>query len=272
MVTRRRRAFSLVEFLVASVLTVTVVVMSSSAIASGEKALTSSRNRDRAVLLAADVLAKSALLACGFGLFDNHAAAISGNCRNVIAPDDPNPSFTGGDFSFRSGRYEVYYTTRWRQFSAQSGTCAAGPESADKLVDAEKYQPSLLVVTVTVNWSEFGRPRTFSTSTTRAVPDSARYQYAASYHDLDSGSLVVRPPSSPGTPVDVIVTSGTATIRRRVYTDPADSTGKGCAWFPFLAPGAYTYSIGPSTGTGPGSGGGSGVTVTVDSSTPKVVP
>lgn len=258
---RRRRGFTLVEFLVSSTLTVIVIVMATSSIAGGEKALTKNRNRDAAVLLSSEVLAKTSLLECGFGLLsaeisdveqvNERARLIEERCSAEFTRNgETDTTFSAGDFTFTRGRYQVDFTTRWRQYGANADVCAAVVDTQTKtnsLAAAEKYQPTLLLVTVTVTWEEFGLERTYETYAARAVPN------LGSYRDLGDGSIIVR--ADTGTDV-TLSTNGQGVTRR------ADENG--CAWFPYLAfgdgVGSYTYST-----------GGSGADVSLDSELPKVV-
>lgn len=236
----RRRGFSLIEFVIASTLTVAVVVMASSAIGSAQNAVTRNRNKDQAVLVATDALSKANVLQCGMELVsatdpsvNATSATISSRCRSRFGV----ASVAGGDFTAvdrRLGRnYSVRMETVWRQQSAAATECVR----SDNAVPAgERWQPTVLVTTMTVSWSEFKKnTRTVTMQSTRSIPSSWR--------DLTRGSLHVATPYTKPTLIRLstspIAGAGSSVVR---YTD-----SRGCAWFPYLTPGAYYWSVGYGT-------------------------
>ena len=250
-----RKGFSIIEFIVASTLTLGVLMASGTALSSTERGMANSRSVDTGAAIGVSVLEQTALFNCQrtTDLSTTTLGSLEIVCASVYGEENAveHASFAGDfiykkivngtDFIVEVSSAWLYSKTSQTQSgltpsnSGNSGSSPATCPSVQASYSAFR-QPSILSREVTVSWS-----------TARNGYVSRKYISLESHYredkDNPKGSLILQVPQgfyavlkSTTNPSDKPV------ARKSVCTT---STGGAEILFPYLAPGDYTYSVFP---------------------------
>ena len=180
--------------------------------------------RDGARQVAIAMIESAAIRGCGLARGDEGSSTadlIKGRCWGSVG--DSTWSTTVGSIS-----YVATLTTMWRQIGA-GRNCSDTTRPAALRADADG-----LALTVSVVWTEGGRPQQVTIDDYETVPPDA-----AAYRDTSRGALVL----SGAEGVSASVSSnGKVTVQRKIGPG-------GCSLFPFLPQGTAQWSVGAQSGT-----------------------
>jgi len=232
------RGVSVVEFVVASLLILIVLVGSSQAIVSSERALTSNRSRDVAATSAVNVLERAALLDCQMFADPSFGAGAASRCAASIFSDaslQVLASVAGGDQRFRlrapagctTGSrgcvvFDATLSSSWRNFDLPAGSCAGSSPSG---------QPDVLDRRLRLTWTLAASTVSAEFVSAQAPPRSLVF--------VDPAARVVAVGASTGAPVMLTSSSG-STVRFAQACSGGPASGE--AVFPFL-PSAGVYTV-----------------------------
>jgi hypothetical protein len=271
MIRYRDKGFSIVEFLVASSLTLAVVGSSTIAIATSEKIQRSTFFKDKAVMLASTIINGSKVMNCGSLTNLSNAVTtrdsyIEKNCSSSLELNDPIkglqiPTYDG-DYTYSinpnnpsstSGKFNITYRTAWLtsgSLDVTSSIASANSSYTTPMIELFNSQPYILRRTVLVTWKSPGN-------------NDMVYGPITDIESFDgiSNSLVASDSASKGTtsayycetpaplsPKNIILSrTGSAIKTTRVIGATATQVNQklpseSCAWFPFLER-TGTYSI-----------------------------
>ena len=228
---------SLIEVLVAVALMALVLAATADLLGGLARATVTTSRRDGATTLAYRVLETARALSCGLSTGSEQPATLATRQTSCFSSLS-DASYTDTE---SNGSFPVRFSARW-----ESSTAAAAPTSCSAL---SSLVPTTLRREVDVTFTQGAGTGTTTRSvvTREAVPPDA-----VGYNMTARGGIVVS--NLPAATTASLAVNGGYAIPR--YADPL-----GCAWFPFLLPGAYTLT----TPSGPKS-------VTVTAGSQVVVP
>lgn len=236
----RRRAFTLVELLVALFVLGVSFAFAAQALVNANRAAAAVRTRDAVRSAVVSHLERARLFGCGFAVASTqrdlgtgftlgatHQERLETRCRvpggNVATDADWVDTVDGRPVAFS-------LRTRWRQAGADPDACFTATGS-------EVPQPVLLVRTVQATWTQDRRTRSFSAEAVESVPPDAAAFQARDPAFAALAAQLVQTGVPPGTPVTLVqAVTGARLVRH------ADELG--CAWFPYLEPGTFTLRVG----------------------------
>jgi hypothetical protein len=254
---RAARGMSVIEFVVASALILTILVASGTTVANMEQALAENRARDGATVIVANVLNQAQQFRCQLEVDPASASGESARCLTRLTGAVQGTS-VAGDIMFtstspagcRSGSdpgcvsYTALVTSRWLHAGEDPSAC-----------QSTGRQPALLRRTLEVRWRTTGSAEEVvsRTSAYQAPPSSTTYDPSS------SRVLVVR--AEAGTVVSLATSTGTLL---RVAEACTGGGKDGEAWFPYLPTGSFTVNSGAKVADqwasgvleAPGNGGG----------------
>lgn len=245
-----RKGFSIIEFIVASILTLGILMASGTALSSTERGMANSRSVDTGAAIGVSVLEQTALFNCQrtTDLSTSTLGSLEGICLSVYGSENQaNASFAGDfiykktlngtDFIVEVSSAWLYSKTSQTQSALTSSESGSSPTTCPSLQVVSTFrQPAILSREVTVSWS-----------TPRNGYVSRKYIALESYYredkDNPKGSLVIQVPQG-----YYAVLKSNANLnplakpvaRKSVCTTPS---GLAEILFPYLAPGDYTYSV-----------------------------
>ena len=246
-----RKGFSIIEFIVASTLTLGVLMASGTALSSTERGMANSRSVDTGAAIGVSVLEQTALFNCQrtTDLSTTTLRPLAIVCASVYGEGNAATSSSAGDFIYKKivngtdfivevSSAWLYSKTSQTKSDLTSLKSGSSPATCPSEIQAPSTfrQPSILSREVTVSWS-----------TARNGYVSRKYISLESHYredkDNPKGSLILQVPQgfyavlkSTTNPSDKPV------ARKSVCTT---STGGAEILFPYLAPGDYTYSVFP---------------------------
>ena len=246
-----RKGFSIIEFIVASTLTLGVLMASGTALSSTERGMANSRSVDTGAAIGVSVLEQTALFNCQrtTDLSTTTLGSLASVCASVYGEENAATSSFAGDFIYKKivngtdfivevSSAWLYSKTSQTKSDLTSLKSGSSPATCPSEIQAPSTfrQPSILSREVTVSWS-----------TARNGYVSRKYISLESHYredkDNPKGSLIIQVPQgfyavlkSTTNPSDKPV------ARKSVCTT---STGGAEILFPYLAPGDYTYSVFP---------------------------
>ena len=250
-----RKGFSIIEFIVASTLTLGVLMASGTALSSTERGMANSRSVDTGAAIGVSVLEQTALFNCQrtTDLSTTTLRPLAIVCASVYGEGNAATSSSAGDFIYKKivngTDFIVEVSSAWLYSktsqtqsgltpsnSGNSGSSPATCPSVQASYSAFR-QPSILSREVTVSWS-----------TARNGYVSRKYISLESHYredkDNPKGSLIIQVPQG----YYAVLKSTTnlsddkPVARKSVCTTV---TGGAEILFPYLAPGDYTYSVFP---------------------------
>lgn len=237
--TRRRRGsegFSIIEFVVASALTLGVLTGAGLGITAARQSVAVARARDEAAAKAYAILEAASALGCQrlTDPSDARAAALNQRCAQTIGLSSSSGVSAAGDFTAQVARSTGFMqvTMSSRFLDAGATSCRPGVTSVTELAGGP---PELLERSVTVSWTA-GRREFSETFSLRETVSASTMP--------ESGSVLVNVPA--GTAVTLRHPSGSGTITR-VASPCASSPLGGLAWFPSLKPGTYLVTTDAAT-------------------------
>lgn len=239
---RRDDGFTLVEVVVSIAVFSLIIGASALVISNISTTVFRTKTRDQAAVASYDILEKAKTNNCG--LVTGSAADIYDIANGVSARLNRLAaqcwSSLGSMTATQASTYDKN-TFTW-QFTIEFDTPRDGGTALCGVGAVNMLQPSVVIRTVIISWSEAGRTETRRFSTREALsPDSAVFKnYGAS--STRAGSIMVS--AAVGSVVRLTVPNTSPTL----YVDRVVGAS-GCAWFPFLAPGTYTVTKVGSAGT-----------------------
>lgn len=245
-----RKGFSIIEFIVASTLTLGVLMASGTALSSTERGMANSRSVDTGAAIGVSVLEQTALFNCQrtTDLSTTTLGSLASVCASVYGSEnEANASFAGDfiykkivngtDFIVEVSSAWLYSKTSQTQSDLTSSNSGSSPATCPSVQAASAFrQPSILSREVTVSWS-----------TARNGYVSRKYVSLESYYREDTanpkGSLILQVPQG----AYAVLKSTTNPSAKPVARKSVCTTLAGGAeiLFPYLAPGDYTYSVFP---------------------------
>ncbi len=245
-----RKGFSIIEFIVASTLTLGVLMASGTALSSIERGMAKSRSEDIGAAIGVSVLEQTALFDCQrtLDLSTDTLGPLENVCSSVYgAENNGATSSFAGDFIYEKKvngiDFIVEVSSAWLYSKISQTQEALSPSSSGSSLatcpsvqTASTFrQPSILSREVTVSWS-----------TARNGYVSRKYISLESHYreDMDNpkGSLILQVPQGFYAVLKSTKTNSSAkpVARKSVCTT---SAGEAEILFPYLAPGEYTYSV-----------------------------
>lgn len=250
-----RKGFSIIEFVVASVLTLGILMASGTALSSTERSMAKSRSDDTGAAIGVSVLEQTALFDCQrtvdlsaatLGFLENVCSSVYGaeNAANSSFAGDfiYKKTVNGTDFIVEVSSAWLYSKTSQTQDALTLPNSGSSPATCPSVQVASTFrQPSILSREVTVSWS-----------TARNGYVSRKYISLESYYREDTadpkGSLIVQVPQGYYAVLKSTTNPSAKPVARKSVC--TTDTGKAEILFPYLPPGDYTYSffsIPPST-------------------------
>lgn len=273
---KANKGFSIVEFLVASTLTLAVVGSSTIAIATSEKIQRSTFFKDKAVMLTSTIINGSKVMNCG-GLTNLNDSSltrdyyVSKNCSNsVMELNDPIKGFQipmyDGDYTYSispgnpsstSGKFAISIRTAWLTSGSQNTQ-----NSLDKIantsyltpeVELFNSQPYVLRRTVMVTWKSPGNQDMIYGPITDLESFDGKSSNLVAMNSVTKGTTFSAyycesTPPSTVKKVELIRNGSSIKVIRIIGASAAQTTAKlpneSCAWFPFLDKNAsYSLSV-----------------------------
>jgi len=243
-----RRGFSIIEFIIASVLTLIVLTASGAALSSAERGMAGSRSLDLGSAVGVSTLEQAALFDCQRHVdwSPGTLGSLESVCSSIYGSGTPPAVSFTGDYMFTTilngTEFVVEISSVWlhqKTSQTQTGLSSSSSGSSPVTCPSSKSgsafrQPASLHREVTVSWSTAGSGFV-----------SRRYAALESFYRQDTrapkGGLVVQVPQGSY----VLLKSDAAPDARPVARKGACSNqdGKAEVLFPYLAPGSYTYSV-----------------------------
>jgi len=249
------RGFTVIEFVIASTLTLALITTVSVATSSLQRSMAKNRLKAEVAVAAANVFEQSRAFNCGAAVNPSQLSdplldsttRIASVCKDRIfsATSDARGDV---DWQFRAMSTDTLiegkYSTTWRQASV-------GPDSCVDTTNAsagELLQPSLLVRRVDFSWKIFGTDQVVS------YEDVESYPSLRDIYNEGLGGIIVRVPLT-GSNSSSFVTllkvgdPASSSIKRRVLpckpTIPGQpaSISSTSVWFPYLPYGEYTVTL-----------------------------
>ena len=244
-----RKGFSIIEFIVASTLTLGVLMASGTALSSTERGIAKSRSEDIGAAIGVSVLEQTALFDCQrtTDLSTTTLGFLENVCSSVYGAENAANSSFAGDFIYKKivngtdfivevSSAWLYSKTSQTQNALTPSNSGSSPATCPSVQAASTFrQPSILSREVTVSWS-----------TARNGYVSRKYISLESHYrddkDNPKGSLILQVPQG----AYAVLKSTTnlsddkPVARKSVCTT---STGGAEILFPYLPPGDYMYSV-----------------------------
>ena len=248
-----RKGFSIIEFIVASTLTLGVLMASGTALSSTERGMANSRSVDTGAAIGVSVLEQTALFNCQrtTDLSTTTLGSLASVCASVYGEENAATSSFAGDFIYKkivngtdfivevssAWLYSKTSQTKSGLTPSNSGNSGSSPATCPSVQASYSAfrQPSILSREVTVSWS-----------TARNGYVSRKYISLESHYredkDNPKGSLILQVPQG----AYAVLKSTTnlsddkPVARKSVCTT---STGGAEILFPYLPPGDYMYSV-----------------------------
>ena len=244
------RGFTVIEFVIASTLTLALLVTVSVATSSLQRSMAKNRLKSELSVAAANTFEKSRAFNCGAAVNPIPASnpaldstdRISTVCSERVFPGAGN---TRGDLDWQfkanaiNTTVDAKFSTGWRQSTAGAGKCY---DPAGAAV-GERTQPSLLVRRLEFTWTIFG------TTQTAVFEDVESFPSVRDIYNEGLGGVVVRVPTNSTTVAQMVTvqrvgdpTSSAISRRALPCTQGAPSTTTSI-WFPYLPYGEYSVAI-----------------------------
>ena len=244
MIKRKSKAFSVIEFLIASVLTVGVVGSSTVGIGLAEKIQRETYYNDVLNQVGNSLIQGTKALNCGVefttktrnackAIFTNNGY-VEINSAAPVPPIGSSPS-EGMWFPFTDGTYKYTLSSNFK-LNIKVATTWLEAGKTDSCVQAgfsptEYPQPNMILRTITITGiagSRSVKTKVFNdlqtvSSSVKSIVEPSDVTYSASVSSLTPGVI---------TKAEFVGTTNTTVYR---YND-----WKGCAWFPFISQGAST--------------------------------
>ena len=249
------RGFTVIEFVIASALTLALITTVSVATSSLQRSMAKNRLKAEVAVAAANIFEQSRAFNCGAAVnpSPNSDPLLDSTSRIALVCRDRIFSATTdarGDveWQFRAisndTLIDAKFSTTWRQSSI-------GPESCFESANAsagELLQPSLLVRRVDFSWKIFG------TEQVAMYEDAESYPSLRDIYNEGVGGIIVRVPqaaSSSNSFVTILKVGDPASssIKRRALPCKPVISGQSASitptyvWFPYLPYGEYTVTL-----------------------------
>jgi len=267
------RGFTVIEFVIASALTLALITTVSVATSSLQRSMAKNRLKAEVAVAAANIFEQSRAFNCGAAVNPSppsdpsldSTARIASVCKDRLfsATTDARGDV---DWQFRAistdTLIEGKFSTTWRQSSVGAESCL---ETANASA-GELLQPSLLVRRVDFSWNIFG------TEQVATYEDVESYPSLRDIYDEGLGGVVVRVPQTASNSNSFVTLlkvgdQTSSSIKRRALpckpTIPGQpaSISSTSVWFPYLPYGEYTVTL---------SGTASAQTIVISKLTPLI--
>lgn len=242
------KGFSIIEFIVASVLTLGILTASGTALSSAERSMANSRSVDVSAAIGISVLEQTALFNCQrtVDLSATTLGFLENVCAGVYEPGNVSAASFAGDYIYEKtlngGDYIVEVSSAWI-YSKTSQTrdnltasdMGSSPTTCPSVHQVSTFrQPSLLSREVTVSWS------TARNGFVSRKYLSSEYYYRENTVDV-KGSMIIQVPQG----AYAVIRSKTDLASKPVARKSVCTNASGNAeiLFPYLTPGEYLYSV-----------------------------
>lgn len=243
-----RKGFSIIEFIVASTLTLGVLMASGTALSSTERGIAKSRSEDIGAAIGVSVLEQTALFDCQrtTDLSTTTLGFLENVCSSVYGAENAANSSFAGDFIYKKivngtdfivevSSAWLYSKTSQTQNALTPSNSGSSPATCPSVQAASTFrQPSILSREVTVSWS-----------TARNGYVSRKYISLESHYrddkDNPKGSLILQVPQGAYAVLKSTTNPSAKPVARKSVCTTL--TGGAEILFPYLAPGDYMYSV-----------------------------